>query len=353
MSIISIDGKEIGDNKPTYIIAEMSGNHNMQFERAKQIVIAAKEAGADAVKLQTYTADTITLNSDKEYFRTRQDSLWSGMTLHELYEKAYTPWEWQPELKRLANEIGITLFSSPFDNTSVDFLEEMNIPAYKIATPEISDIGLIRRVAQTGKPVIISTGKASREDIQLAIDTCKDCANEDVILLKCTSEYPAPYDMMNLATMRDMQDSFDCYVGLSDHSLGDEVAIAAVAMGAKVIEKHFILRRSDGGVDSAFSMEVDEFKQMVQKIRNVEKAMGTVQYYVKRGGIDAGPKGRSLFACANIKKGEYFSEDNVKSVRPGIGLHTRYLEQMIGKKATRDIEYAEPIRYEDISWEDN
>lgn len=348
--VLNIGKKRVGENLPCFIIAEMSGNHNMDFDRAVEIVKAAKEAGADAVKLQTYTADTITLRSDKEYFKTRSDSLWSGMTLHELYEQAYTPWEWQPKLKKLADEIGIELFSSPFDSSSVEFLEDMQVPAYKIASFEINDIPLLRKVAQTGKPVIISTGIAAMEDIERAIETCLEQGNDQIVLLKCTSEYPAPFAEMNLNMIPNMKETFGCLVGLSDHSLGDEISLAAVALGAQVIEKHFTLSRRDGGVDSAFSMEIEEMKRMIQRIRNIEQAFGSVSYQLTKRQKKAKEGSRSLFACMDIKKGDAFTEQNVRSVRPGIGLHTKYYDEILGKRAVRDIEYAEPLQYGDIDW---
>lgn len=350
MKTIEIAGRKIGPGYPAFIIAEMSGNHNMDYNRAVEIIKAAKYAGADAIKLQTYTADTITLDSDKECFRTSDTSLWAGRTLHNLYEEAYTPWEWQPKLKNLADELGIILFSSPFDGTAVDFLETMDVPAYKIASYEINDIPLIRKAAKTGKPILISTGVADLEDISLAIKTCKDAGNDQVILLKCTSEYPAPYEEMNLKVLSNMSDTFECIAGLSDHSLGDEISISAVALGANVIEKHFTLSRSDGGVDSAFSMEIEEMKNMIERIRHVEAALGKVTYQLTDKQIDAKKGGRSLFVCAPIKKGEIFTEQNIRSVRPGIGLHTKYLDSIIGKCATRDLEYATPLQYGDIEW---
>ncbi len=347
---IVIGNKKIGCNHPCFIIAEMSGNHNMDFERAIEIVKAAKRSGADAIKLQTYTADTITLNSDKEYFKTGH--VWKGTTLYHLYEQAYTPWEWQPELKKLADELGIILFSSPFDDTAVEYLENMDVPAYKIASYEIVDIPLIRKVAGTGKPILLSTGIAEKEDIELAIKTCLDEGNEQIILLKCTSEYPSPYEDINLKTMMLLQEEFGCVAGLSDHSMGDEIAIAAVAMGAKVIEKHFTLKRSDGGVDSAFSMEEEEFADMVTRIRNVERAMGKASFELGQNQLSEKQGGRSLFAAKSIKKGEIFTKENIKSVRPGYGLHTKYYEEILGKKAVCDIEFAEPIKKENVAWED-
>lgn len=350
MKQVMLGNKIIGENAPAFIIAEMSANHNMEYSRAEAILHAAKEAGVDAVKLQTYTADTITLNSDKKYFRTRDNSLWSGTTEYKLYEKAYTPWEWQPKLKDVADKIGIILFSSPFDLSSVDFLEEMDVPAYKIASPEIVDIPLIKKCAQTGKTIIISTGVASIGDIERAVDVCRQEGNQNVILLKCTAEYPAPYSQMNLKTIKNMEETFGCPAGLSDHSLGDEIAIAAVAMGAKVIEKHITLHRADGGVDSAFSMEAEEMKRMVERIRHVEQAMGIVQYEYIGTNNEKKRRGRSLFVSADIKKGERFTEKNIRSVRPGDGLHTQYYFDVLGKRAARDLSFAEPLQMGDVEW---
>ena len=347
---ISIGNKIIGDGNRSFIIAEMSANHNMNFDRAVTMIREAKKAGVDAVKLQTYTADTITLNSNKPYFYTDEDSLWSNMTLHQLYEKAYTPWEWQPQLKKVADEEEILLFSSPFDLTAVDFLEKMNVPAYKIASYEINDIPLIKKVAKTGKQIIMSTGIADLEDIELAIKTCQSVGNDKVILLKCTSEYPTIYEEINLNMIPGLKNIFGCPVGLSDHSMGDEVDIAAVAVGANVIEKHFTLKRADGGVDSEFSMEIEEFSNMVQRIRNIELAMGNREYRVTEKQAQGKRLSRSLFAAKPIKKGDLFTEENVKSVRPGNGLHTKYYEDILGKKAAHDIEYAEPLQLKSIEW---
>ncbi len=347
---VVIGDRIIGDGAPAFIIAEMSGNHNLQYDRAEKIVLAAHAAGADAIKLQTYTADTITLKSNNKIFMTEEGGLWEGKTLYELYEEAYTPWDWQPRLKKLADELGIILFSSPFDESAVDFLEEMNVPAYKIASFEINDIGLIRKVARTHKPIIISTGIASISDIDLAIETCKQEGNESIVLLKCTSAYPAPFADMNIRMIPNMKETFSCAVGLSDHSMGDEVAIAAIALGANVIEKHFTLKRADGGVDSEFSMEADEFRKMVAHIRNVESALGKVSYEMTEIQKKEHHFSRSLFASADIKKGEVFSVSNVKSARPFEGLHTRYFDEIIGRTATRDIEYATPLKVSDIDW---
>ena len=337
-------------NSPTYVIAEMSGNHNMDFERAVAILHAAKESGANAIKLQTYTADTITLDCDEPCFQITQGTLWDGTTLYKLYDKAYTPWEWQPKLQKIATEIGLDFFSSPFDFTSVDFLEEMGVPAYKIASFEITDIPLIRKVAKLGKPVIISTGIAKMADIELALQTCKDACNENVILLKCCSAYPTPYEDINLRTMVNLADTFDCIVGLSDHTMGDPVAVASVALGAKVVEKHLTLKRSDGGVDSAFSMEPDEFKQMVEHIRIVEKAMGEVTYELTDKQMGQREFARSLFIAKDMKAGDVLTDSNMRSVRPHNGLHTKFYEELLGKKVNCDVSLGTPLSWDLIDF---
>lgn len=344
---IKIGKYTVSDENPVYIIAEMSANHNMDLERAKRIIDAAAEAGANAVKIQTYTPDTITIDCNTDIFKA-QGKLWEGMTLYELYQKAYTPWEWQNELKLYTEKAGLDFFSSPFDLTAVDFLEELEVPAYKVASFEINDIPLIRKIAQTGKPVIISTGIAYMEDIERAIRVCKQEGNDKVILLKCVSSYPAPFEQMNLRVIPNMEQTFGCLVGLSDHSLGDETAIASVALGAKVIEKHLTLRRSDGGADSAFSMETEEFAEMVRKIRNVEKALGRVTYELTEKQIENRSGSRSLFVVKDIRQGEKFSEKNVKSIRPGFGMHTRYYEDILGKEAKCDIKKGTPMDWKYI-----
>lgn len=338
---IQIGKNYIGQGHPTYIVAEMSANHNMDFERAKAIIKAAAQAGADAIKIQTYTPDTITIESDKPAFRTK--GIWEGRTLYELYGKAYTPWEWQEELQTYAHACGIDFFSSPFDLTAVDFLENLHVPAYKVASFEINDIPFIRKIAKTGKPIIMSTGIAYLEDINLAVRTCLEEGNDQVILLKCISSYPAPYENMNLNVIPNMKDTFDCICGLSDHSMGTEIAVAAVALGAKVIEKHFTLCRADGGEDSQFSMEPQEFKSMVQQIRNVEKALGTVTYALNDAQIDSRIYSRSLFVVKDIKQGEVFTPENVRSIRPGIGMHTKHWDEILGKHARCDIEKGTPM----------
>ena len=343
---IQIGRKVISESSPAYIVAEMSANHNMDFNRAKEIIKAAKESGADAVKIQTYTPDTITIDSDMPAFRTK--GIWEGRTLYELYGKAYTPWEWQNDLKSYADELGIDLFSSPFDPTAVDFLEKMDVPAYKIASFEINDIPLIKKIAKLGKPIIISTGIAYLEDIDLAIRTCIEAGNDNVILLKCISSYPAPYEDMNLKVIPNMKETFDCICGLSDHTLGTEIAVAATALGSKMVEKHFTLRRSDGGEDSQFSMEPAEFEKMVTEIRNVEKALGKVSYMPNAGQIESRIYSRSLFVVKDIKAGEVITEENVRSIRPGIGMHTKYYEQILGQKARCDIAKGNPMDWKYI-----
>ncbi|MCR5418288.1 MAG: pseudaminic acid synthase [Lachnospiraceae bacterium] len=344
---VKIKAHTISEDSPVYFIAEMSGNHNMDYDRAVAIIDAAKEAGADAVKLQTYTPDTITIDCDSELFQVGK-GLWEGRTLYGLYQEAYTPWDWQPKLMEHARDIGIDCFSSPFDLTSVDFLQELNVPAYKIASYEINDIPLIRKVAATGKPVIISTGIAHLEDIELALRTCREEKNENVILLKCVSSYPTPYELFNLKGIPLLREAFDCQVGLSDHSMGSEVAVAAVALGARVVEKHFTLSRAEGGVDSAFSMEPAEFSRMVTEIRNVEAALGkptlelTEKQEKERGGS------RSLFVVSDMKAGEVFTPDNVRSIRPGAGMHTKYYEQILGRKARRDLKKGTPLDWKYI-----
>ncbi len=345
---ITIGNNVVGYDKPCYIIAEMSGNHNHDFDRAVRIIKAAKEAGADAIKVQTYTADSITLNCDNKYFRINQGTLWDGRTLHELYEEAYTPWEWQPKLQKVANDLGMDFFSTPFDFSSVDFLEDMNVPAYKIASFEITDIPLIRKVAELGKPVIISTGIARLADIELAMETCRKAGNENVILLKCCSAYPTPYEDINLKTMVSIAETFDCVTGLSDHTMGSTVSGAAVAMGAKVIEKHLTLNRSDGGVDSAFSMEPAEFKKMVEDIRIIEKAIGCVTYELSAMQSAEREHTRSLFIAKDMKNGDLFTTENLRSVRPGYGLHTKHYYEILGKRITCDAKLGTPLRWDMI-----
>ena len=344
---INIGSHTIAQNSPVYLVAEMSANHKMDKKRAKAIIDAAAEAGADAVKLQTYTPETITVNSAADCFQAR--GLWQGQSLYELYSQAYTPWEWQEELMEYAKEKGLDCFSSPFDATAVDFLESCHTPAYKVASFEVNDIPLMKKIAGTGKPVMISTGIAYLEDVDLAVRTCLEQGNENVILLKCVSAYPAPYDGMNLNVIPNLGQTFDCLTGLSDHSLGDEAAIASVALGAKVIEKHLTLKREDGGPDAAFSLEPEEFGRMAESIRKVEAALGRVTYELSLQQLESRALARSLFVTEDMKAGDIFTEKNLRSIRPGNGLHTKYYEQLLGRTARCDIQKGSPMRWENLA----
>ncbi len=327
----------------TYIIAEMSANHCGDKEIAKRIIKTAKEIGADAIKVQTYTADTITIDCDSEIFRTKEGSLWEGQTLYQLYSKAYTPWEWQGELKKYADELGIDFFSTPFDYTAVDFLESIDVPRYKIASFEAIDYPLIRYAAAKGKPMIISTGISSLDEIQEAVDACKQMGNNDITLLKCTSAYPAKPADMNLLTIRDMIERFGpqgVKVGLSDHSMRVEPVVAAVALGATVIEKHMTLDRALGGEDSGFSLNAEEFADMVKVVRITEQALGKVDYTVNQNNRSYA---RSLFAVQDIKKGDLLTPQNVRSIRPSCGLHPRYYDSLLGKPAPKDAPFGTPL----------
>ncbi len=343
---IQLGKRLIGENSPAFIVAEMSANHNMDFKRAEAIIRAAADAGADAVKIQTYTADTITLDCDDPCFQITQGTLWDGITLHKLYEKAYTPWEWQGELQKIAQDCGLEFFSSPFDFSSVDFLERLQVPAYKVASFEITDIPLIKKIASRKKPVIFATGVARLADIDLAVRTCREMGNEDIILLKCTSAYPTPYEDVNLKTIPSMAETFQCLAGLSDHTMGSAVAEAGVALGAKMVEKHLTLRRADGGADSAFSMEPEEFKLMVDNIRKIEAALGRVTYELSPGQEREREHSRSLFIARDMKAGETFTPDNLRSVRPGCGLHTMYYEELLGRKIARDAKKGTPMSWD-------
>lgn len=345
---IKIGNRYVGEGERTFLVAEISANHLQDYGRAEAIIRAAKEAGADAVKLQTYTPDTITLDCDNDYFQITQGTIWDGTTLHKLYEQAYTPWEWQPKLMELANGLGMECFSSPFDATAVDFMREMDMPAYKVASFEINDIPLIRRIARIGKPVIFATGIAYLEDIERALAVCKEEGNEQAILLKCTSTYPSPYEDMNLKVIPHMAETFDCLAGLSDHSMGTAVAVASVALGAKMVEKHLTLSRSDGGPDAAFSMEPEEFRKMAEEIRIVEKALGRVTYDLTEKQKKSREDGRSLFVVKDIKAGEALTEENVRSIRPAFGMHTMYYDEIIGKKARTDIAKGTPLDWKYI-----
>lgn len=340
---IQIGGRHIGPGYPCYIIAEMSGNHGQSFDQAVRIIEAAKQAGADAAKLQTYTAATLTLDSNRKWFRVSGGTLWDGRSLYDLYKEAYTPWEWQPKLKEIADDLRLDLFSTPFDDTAVDFLERMNVPAHKIASFEAVDLPLIRRVARTGKPVILSTGMADLGEIDEAVRTFKQSGGRELALLKCTSAYPTPADEMNLRTIPHMAQAFNVPVGLSDHTLGIVAAATAVALGACIIEKHITLSRADGGPDSAFSVEPQEFKSMVDAIRVAEKALGTIHYGLSSSEIKSRVFRRSLFVVKDIKAGECLTGDNVRSIRPSYGLHPRYLDDVLGRVASRDIQCGTPL----------
>lgn len=346
MPEFKIGSRQIGESHPTYVIAEMSGNHNQNFDEACEIVRAAAEAGADALKLQTYTADTITLNVRNEHFMIGEGTLWEGKNLHDLYGEAFTPWEWQPKLKELGESLGMQVFSSPFDPTSVDFLEEMGVEAYKIASFELVDIPLIRYVAGKGKPIIMSTGMARLEEIQEAVEAAREGGCKELALLKCNSAYPAPPSEMNLNTIPDLAKRFEVVAGLSDHTLGSAAAIASVALGARIIEKHFTLSRAVPGPDSAFSMEPAEFKVMVDGIREAEQSLGMVRYEITEKEKGSRVFRKSIFVSRDVKRGERFSTENLRCVRPGNGLHTRHFDELLGRVATQDIVAGTPMSLE-------
>lgn len=333
------------NNNRTFIVAELSANHNHQFDVAIKTIKAAKDAGADAIKLQTYTADTLTIDCNSKFFRIQGNTLWDGKTLYELYQEAYTPWEWHQKLKDYAEELGLIFFSTPFDKSAVDFLEGLNVPAYKIASFEIFDIPLIEYVASKKKPIIVSTGLATLTDVEEAVNACKRVGNEQIALLKCTSAYPAPIEEANLLTIPNLRETFNVIAGLSDHTMGNAVAIAAVALGARIIEKHFILDRNLGGPDSSFSMEPAEFKQMVDSIRKVEKALGIVNYNLTPKSEQSKVFARSLFIVKDVKAGETITEENVRSIRPGYGLHPKYYHEILGKKFRKDFEKGTPLAW--------
>jgi N-acetylneuraminate synthase len=329
-----------------YVVAELSANHNRTFENAVRLVHEAKEAGADAVKLQTYTADTITIQGEGEQFRIGGGTLWDGRTLHDLYGEACMPWEWQPRLKQVANHLGMDLFSSPFDDSAVDFLEKMNVPAHKVASFELVDIGLIQKIARTGKPMIMSTGMATVEEIEEAVQAARQAGAIEIALLKCTSAYPAKPDEANLRTIPELAKRFGVPAGLSDHTMGTAVPVAAVTLGACIIEKHITLSRALKGPDSEFSLEPQEFKAMVEAIRTAELALGAVHFGVSPQEANSRAFRRSLFVVENLRRGEEFTAENVRSIRPGHGLHTRHLPQVLGKRASRDIVRGTPFGWD-------
>jgi pseudaminic acid synthase len=344
-AVMKIGSRPIGEGAPVYIVAEMSANHGHSLDKAMELVRAAKEAGADAIKIQTYTADTLTIDCEEKPFQIHGGTLWDGRTLYDLYKEAYTPWEWQPKLQALAREVGLDFFSTPFDVTAVDFLETLKVPAYKVASFELVDLPLLRKVAATGKPIIVSTGMASIEEIEEAVGTLKSAGAREVALLKCTSGYPSPAEEMNLRTIPDLAKRFQLPTGLSDHTLDPAVPVAAVALGACIIEKHFMVSRAAGGPDAAFSLEPAEFRTMVEAVRSAEKALGRVNYQLTASEEKSRVFRRSLFVVRDIKAGEPFTSENLRSIRPGGGLHTRHLPEVLGKKAVRDIPRGTPLAW--------
>ena len=352
MSFMNIAGRKIGEGQPVYIIAEISANHNQSYDEAAKLIHAAKKAGADAVKLQTYTPDTITLDCKSELFRIGKGTLWEGRFLYDLYGEAYTPWEWHAGLFEEARKLEMDIFSTAFDPSAVDFLEELSVPVHKIASFEIVDISLIEKMAATGKPLIISTGMATLGEIEEAVQAARGAGAKQIALLKCTSAYPAPAEEMNLRTISHLADAFSVPVGLSDHTLGIEVPVAAVCVGACIIEKHFTLSRTKSGPDSAFSLEPHEFSAMVKAIRTAEKALGEGHYGVSEREAESRVFRKSLFVVRDMLAGEAFTDENVRSIRPGYGLHPRYLKTVLGRCATRDIKRGTPFRMDMASSEE-
>jgi N-acetylneuraminate synthase len=349
---IEINGRRVGPGEPAYIVAEISANHNGSFEQAVAIIQAAKQAGADAVKLQTYTADTLTIPCDNEYFRIGGGTLWDGKTLYDLYAEAYTPWEWQPRLKQIANDLGLDLFSTPFDATAVDFLEQIGVPAHKVASFELVDLPLIERIASTGKPMIMSTGMGTLEEIEEGVATARKAGAKEIVLLKCTSSYPSPAEEMNLRTIPYLAEKFEVPVGLSDHSNGIAVPVAAIALGACFIEKHLTMTRLVPGPDSAFSLEPDEFADMVKAVRAAESALGEVHFGIAANEAKSLKFRRSLFVVCSMKCGELFTEANLRSIRPGYGLHTRHFQKVLGCHAARDIAAGTPLNWDLVARSD-
>ena len=333
-------------NGKVYMIAEMSANHGGSLERAMKIVEAAAEAGADCLKIQTYTADTMTLDSDKPYFKLTR-GLWAGYTRYALYQEGSMPWEWQADIKARCEELGMDFLSTAFDFSSVDFLESIGVGAYKVASFELTDIPLLKHISKTGKPIILSCGMGTKEEMQEAVEAIHEAGSSEVILLKCTSEYPAKFEDMNIRLIPQIAADFGCPVGLSDHSMGDTIAVGAVALGAKVIEKHFCITRKEKTPDSSFSMELEEYKQMVVDVRNLEAALGDKEYVLSETETNGQINRRSVFVCRDIKKGETITADNVRLVRPAYGLHPRYYDEVLGKVAVRDLEAGDPLNEHD------
>jgi len=345
---MKIGSFEINNNSEVFIIAELSANHNGSLEVAINTIRAAKRSGANAIKLQTYTADTITIDCDKDDFILKSGSIWDGRTFYDLYKEASTPWEWHEELFKVAKEEGLVCFSSPFDPTAVELLEKLNVPAYKIASFEITDIPLIELVASKGKPVIISTGIAGQEDIELALDACKRMGNNDISLLKCTSSYPAPIDEANMVMVKDLAERYGVIPGLSDHTMGNTVPVVATCFGAKIIEKHFILDKSIGGPDASFSMDEQEFTEMVKAVREAESAIGKVDYTLTEKQKKGREFSRSLYVVEDIKAGEVITEKNVRSIRPGFGLHPKYFKEVLGKTVKEELPKGTALSFNDL-----
>lgn len=345
---MEIANYSINQSSLVFIIAELSANHNGSLETAIETIKAAKRSGANAIKLQTYTADTITIDSNKDDFIIK-GTIWNGQNLHKLYQEAFTPWEWHETLFKIAKEEGLICFSSPFDKSSVDFLETLNVPAFKIASLEITDIPLIEYVASKGKPIIISTGIAELEDIELALDACRRMGNNQIALLKCTTSYPAPIDEANMCMVQDLAERFGVIAGVSDHTMGSTVPIVAVAFGAKIIEKHFIIDRAIGGPDATFSMNEQEFKEMVNAVRDTEKAIGKVDYALTEMQKKGREFSRSLYIVKDVLKGDIVTEKNVRSIRPGFGMHPKYFSEILGKKFKMDVSFGSPLQSEHIN----
>lgn len=344
---MKIDSFEINGASPVFIIAELSANHNGSIDVAIETIKAAKRAGANCIKLQTYTADTLTIDSDKEDFLIK-GTIWEGKNYYQLYQEAYTPWEWHKELFRVAKDEGLICFSSPFDKTAVDFLEELDVPAYKIASFEITDIPLIEYTASKGKPIIISTGIAEQEDIELALDACKRVGNNQIALLKCTSSYPAPIEEANMCMIKDLSERYNVISGLSDHTMGATVPIVATVFGAKIIEKHFILDRSIGGPDASFSMNEEEFTAMVKAVREAESAIGVVDYTLTEKQVKGKDFSRSLYVVEDIKAGDIITEKNVRSIRPGFGMHPKYYSNILGLRVNLDLKKGVRMKWDVI-----
>lgn len=346
MNSFIVNNRIIGDNAPCFIVAEISANHNQNLDRAKKIIKAAKEAGADAIKLQTYTRDTLTIDCNNKWFKINSNNSWNGKTLYELYGEAYTPWDWHAELFQTAQDEGLICFSTPFDASAVTLLKTLNAPIYKVASFEIVDLALLKKIAETHKPVIMSTGMASLNEIDEAVKVLRTEGSGPIALLKCTSAYPASPSTMNLKTLPHLKTTFNVIIGLSDHTLGNAASVAAVSLGASIVEKHFTLSRSDGGPDSSFSLEPHEFRNMVKDIREAEQALGKISYERTNEEEQNVNFRRSLFVVADVKKGDTLTEANIRSIRPGQGLHPRYLNSFLGKKTVKDIPKGTPLSWE-------